>query len=95
MVCRILSEKPIEKRRKIFPITLTDYATLEKMGVLGLGHGRRFGGRSPQHHIPDFSNWKNHAAFERAFARLEKKICTPASAKADRKSSGWLADAKG
>ena len=28
------------------------------------------------YHIPDFSNWKNHAAFERAFARLEKDLRT-------------------
>jgi hypothetical protein len=24
--------------------------------------------------IPDFSNWKNHAAFETDFARLEKDL---------------------
>jgi len=29
-----------------------------------------------KYHIPDFSNWKNHAAFERAFARLEKDLRT-------------------
>ena len=27
-----------------------------------------------KYHIPDFSNWKNHGAFERAFARLEKAL---------------------
>jgi hypothetical protein len=27
-----------------------------------------------KYHIPDFSNWKNHDAFERAFARLEKVL---------------------
>jgi len=32
-----------------------------------------------KYHIPDFSNWKNHDAFERAFARLEK-TCARASA---------------
>jgi hypothetical protein len=26
------------------------------------------------YHIPDFSNWKNHDAFEVAFARLEKDL---------------------
>jgi len=26
--------------------------------------------------LPDFSNWKNHDAFERAFARLEKDLRT-------------------
>ena len=29
-----------------------------------------------KHHIPDFSNWKNHDAFEAAFARLEKDLRT-------------------
>jgi hypothetical protein len=29
-----------------------------------------------KYHIPDFSNWKNHDAFERAFARLEKDLPT-------------------
>jgi len=27
-----------------------------------------------KYHIPDFSNWKNHDTFERAFARLEKDL---------------------
>jgi hypothetical protein len=27
-------------------------------------------------HIPDFSNWKNHDAFERAFTRLEIDLRT-------------------
>jgi hypothetical protein len=29
-----------------------------------------------KYHIPDFSNWKNHDAFERAFTRLEKDLRT-------------------
>ena len=30
-----------------------------------------------KNHIPDyFSNWKNHAAFEAVFARLEKDLRT-------------------
>jgi hypothetical protein len=32
-----------------------------------------------KYHIPDFSNWKNHDAFEKAFA-VWKKICGKASA---------------
>ncbi|MBI5775251.1 MAG: hypothetical protein HZA89_16130 [Verrucomicrobia bacterium] len=27
-----------------------------------------------KYHIPDFSNWKNHDAFARAFARLERDL---------------------
>ena len=29
-----------------------------------------------KNHLPDFSHWKNHAAFEAAFARLEKDLRT-------------------
>jgi hypothetical protein len=29
-----------------------------------------------KYHLPDFSNWKNHDAFELAFARLEKDLGT-------------------
>jgi hypothetical protein len=28
------------------------------------------------YHLPDFSNWKNPDAFERAYARLEKDLRT-------------------
>jgi len=42
----------------------------------GFRHRRRFGGKIRKYHIPDFSNWKNHDAFERAFARLEKDLRT-------------------
>ena len=76
MVCRILSEKPIEKRRKLFPITLTDYATLKKWECLDSDTGEDLAEEVRKYHIPDFSNWKNHDAFERAFARLEKDLRT-------------------
>ena len=29
-----------------------------------------------KYHLPDFSNWKNHDAFKRTFARLEKDLRT-------------------
>ena len=29
-----------------------------------------------KYHLPDFSNWKNHAAFEAAYARLENDLRT-------------------
>ena len=32
-----------------------------------------------KNHIPDFSHWKNHDAFEAAFARLEKYLRTSIS----------------
>jgi hypothetical protein len=47
-----------------------------RAGVPSLGLRRSFGGSRPQKSPPDFSNWKNPAAFERAFARLEKDLRT-------------------
>jgi hypothetical protein len=32
-----------------------------------------------EYHIPDFANWKDHDAFEAAFARLIKDLEAPAS----------------
>jgi hypothetical protein len=29
-----------------------------------------------KYHLPDFSNWKHHDAFDRALARLEKDLRT-------------------
>ena len=65
-----------EKRRKLFPITLTDYATLKKWECLDSDTGEDLAEEVRKYHIPDFSNWKNHDAFEAAFARLEKDLRT-------------------
>ena len=65
-----------EKRRKLFPITLTDYATLKKWECLDSDTGEDLAEEVRKYHIPDFSNWKNHDTFEHAFARLEKDLRT-------------------
>jgi len=46
------------------------------MGVSGLGHRRALAEAVRKPYLPDFSNWKNHDAFARAFARLEKDLRT-------------------
>jgi TIR domain/Pentapeptide repeats (8 copies) len=69
-----------EKRRKLFPITLTDYAMLKKWECLDADSGEDLAEEVRKYHIPDFSNWENHDAFERAFARLEKDLRTSITA---------------
>jgi hypothetical protein len=44
------------------------------LGRLGSIIGEALAEEVRKYHIPDFSNWKNHDAFERAFARLEKDL---------------------
>ena len=63
-----------EKRRKLFPITLTDYEVLKKRECLDSDTGEDLAEEVRKYHIPDFSNWKNHDAFEKAFARLGKGL---------------------
>src|ERR1044072_1504949 len=63
-----------ENRRKLFPIRLVDYETLQAWGWFDAdtGGGLVTGGR--QYFIPDFSNWKEHDAFEKAFERLLRDL---------------------
>jgi hypothetical protein len=63
-----------EKRKKVFPITLMDYGELKKWECLDSDTGEDLAEEVRKYHIPDFSNWKNHDAFEATFARLEKDL---------------------
>jgi hypothetical protein len=53
---------------------LTDYATLKKRECLDSDTGEDLAEAVRKYHLPDFSNWKNRAVFERAFTRLEKDL---------------------
>jgi len=52
-----------EKRRKLFAIPLTDYALLKKWERLDSATGEALAAAVRKYHLPDFSNWKNHDAF--------------------------------
>jgi len=55
---------------------LTDSATLKKWECLDSTTGEALAATVRKSHIPDFSNRQPSAAFERAFARLEKDLRT-------------------
>jgi len=63
-----------EKRRKLFPIRLTDFKTLRDWTCFDADTGKDLAVEVREYFIPDFSNWKNHDAFESAFARLKKDL---------------------
>jgi hypothetical protein len=63
-----------EKRRKLFPIRLCDFATLRDWTCFDADTGKDLAVEVHEYFIPDFSNWKNHDAFESAFARLKKDL---------------------
>jgi uncharacterized protein YjbI with pentapeptide repeats len=59
-----------EGRKKLFPISLTGYEALRGWECLDHDSGLDLAEEVRKFHIPDFSNWKSHDDFERAFARL-------------------------
>ncbi len=63
-----------ENRRKLFPIRLVDFEAIEKWECFDADSGQDLGVELRAYFIPDFSNWKDHDAFETAFARLLRDL---------------------
>lgn len=63
-----------EKRRKLFPIRLVDYETLLAWECFDADTGEDLASEVRQYFIPDFSNWREHDSFERAFERLLRDL---------------------
>ncbi len=61
-------------RRKLFPIGLVDYTTLQEWECFDADGGQDLAVEVRQYFIPDLTNWKDHDAFEAAFARLLKDL---------------------
>jgi hypothetical protein len=59
-----------ENRRKLFPIRLVDYETLQAWECFDADTGEDLAAEVRGYFIPDFSNWKDQDAFEKAFERL-------------------------
>lgn len=68
-------------KRKLFPVRLTDYETLQGWECRDSASGKDPAEEVRQYFIPDFSNWKIHDDFEPAFARLLKDLKAEGRAK--------------
>jgi hypothetical protein len=63
-----------EGRRKLFPIRLCSYEQLRDWECLDADTGEDLAVEVRGYFIPDFSNWKDHDAFESAFDKLLKDL---------------------
>jgi hypothetical protein len=61
-------------RRKLFPIRLVNMDTLKRWKCFDADTGKDLAREVREYHIPDFSHWKDHDAFEVAFARLLRDL---------------------
>jgi hypothetical protein len=60
-----------ENRRKLFPLRLVDFDTLRNWTCFDADSGKDLAVEVREYFVPDFSNWKDHDVFEKAFAKLQ------------------------
>jgi hypothetical protein len=63
-----------DRRRKLFPIRLVDMDTLRDWECFDADTGKDLAVEVREYFIPDFTRWKDHDSFERAFARFLKDL---------------------
>ena len=68
------SGDPRTARRKLFPIRLVTIDRIRDWRCDDADTGEDLAEKIREYHIPDFSNWKDHDAFESAFADLLRDL---------------------
>ena len=63
-----------ENKRLLFPIRLVDYDKIRAWTCFDADTGKDSAREIREYFIPDFSNWKDHDAFEQAFERLLRDL---------------------
>jgi uncharacterized protein YjbI with pentapeptide repeats len=63
-----------ENRRKLFPIRVVDFEAIQTWECFDADSKKDLAVELREYYIPDFSNWKNHDAFEAEFAKLFRDL---------------------
>jgi hypothetical protein len=63
-----------DNRRRLFPIRLVDMDTLRDWECFDADTGKDLAVEVREYFIPDFTHWKDHDSFERAFGRFLKDL---------------------
>jgi hypothetical protein len=63
-----------QHRRMLFPLRLVDFETIRNWTCFDADTGKDSAREIREYFIPDFSNWKDHDSFEKAFARLLRDL---------------------
>ncbi len=59
-----------EKTRVLFPVRLVDFETIKNWTCFDADTGKDSAREIREYFIPNFSHWKDHDAYQRAFDRL-------------------------
>jgi hypothetical protein len=60
----------LERRRMLYPISVVPYDAFRDWECFDADAGKDSAREIREYFIPDFSNWKNHDSYQRAFERL-------------------------
>jgi uncharacterized protein YjbI with pentapeptide repeats len=71
---RAREQEEAEGRRKLFPIRLVPIEAIKSWECVDPRTGQDYAAEVLRYHIPDFSGWKDHDAFEAAFGRLIRDL---------------------
>src|SRR5271154_3149725 len=63
-----------EKKQMLFPITLAPYDDVKQWKLPDADRGIDSAREIREYFIPDFSNWKDHDSYQKAFQRLVKDL---------------------
>jgi TIR domain/Pentapeptide repeats (8 copies) len=63
-----------ENRRMLFPVRLVSFEALRDWECFDADAGRDSAREIREYFIPDFSNWKNHDSYQKAFERLLRDL---------------------
>ena len=71
---RTLAEEKRTGKRKLFPLRVVDMETLKQWTCFDTDSGKDLAVEVREYYIPDFTNWKDHDAYQKAFNRLMKDL---------------------
>lgn len=63
-----------EKRQMLFPISLVPYGQIKEWKAFDADTSKDFAREIREYFIPNFSNWKDHDSYQRAFQRLLRDL---------------------
>jgi hypothetical protein len=74
LICETRNEKRVGLN---FPIRLLDFETIQRWECFDADSGKDLATELREYYIPDFSNWKDHDAFETEFSKLLRDLREP------------------
>jgi hypothetical protein len=64
----------LEKRRKLFPVRLVEVERIKEWVCFDGDSGKDLAVEVREYFLPDFSHWKEHDAYQKAFQRLIRNL---------------------